>query len=185
MRATNGYLLAERPDPKVAEKVLHHEKVTDAIQAEITIFLRSVQRARLTEEQSALAYAIVRAADELESIGDYCASVVRAYDRLKTSGETFSAEARADLRDYADGVLAYYAEIEEAVLERRPWDLRHFARRDAALTDQANRMRDAHRQRISANTCSPMASMSYSDIVVGLRKLKGHALNIAEAMAAG
>jgi phosphate:Na+ symporter len=142
-----------------------------------------VQRARLTEEQSSLSYAIVRTADELESIADYCASVVRAYDRLKNAGETFSEEARADVGRFAEAVLRYYEEIEDAVLGRRSWDLEHFQRQHSMLTEQANRIREGHRQRVSRNACSPIAGMSFSDIIVGLRKLKGHALNIAEAMA--
>ena len=183
VRATSTYLSAEHPDPDLGAKVLHYENVTDSIQAEITLFLQSVQRARLTTEQSSLSYAIVRAADELESIGDYCASVVRAYDRLKNSGETFSAEARADVGRFAEAVLRYYGEIEDAVAGQRPWDLEHFQRQHSMLTDQANRIREGHRQRVSKNACSPMAGMSFSDIIVGLRKMKGHALNIAEAMA--
>jgi phosphate:Na+ symporter len=182
VRVMTTYLLAEKPERKLGEKVMYYEKVTDSIQAEITVFLRSVQRARLTQDQSSLSYAIVRAADELESITDYCASVVRAYDRLKNADETFTEEARSDLARFADAVVAYFEDIQSALFGRRSWDLEHFERGHADLTEQANRIREAHRRRVSSNTCSPLASMSFSDIIVGLRKLKGHALNIAEAM---
>jgi phosphate:Na+ symporter len=183
VRATSAYLLSEKPSAELGEKVMFYEKVTDSIQAEITVFLRSVQRARLTDEQSSLSYAVIRAADELESITDYCASVIRAYDRLRNAGETFSEAARADLGRFADGVVKYYEDIENALMGRRSWNLKHFERGHDLLTEQANRIREAHRERVSSNACGAQASMSFSDIIVGLRKLKAHALNIAEAMA--
>jgi Na+/phosphate symporter len=87
---------------------------TRSREGEITLFLRRVQRARLTEAESTLADSLIRAADELESVTDYCASVVRAKDHLLASGQRFTQEAAGDLVDFTDAVLAYSAEVEKA-----------------------------------------------------------------------
>ena len=51
------------------------------------------------------------------------------------------------------------------------------------LREQANAIRQRHEERLNQGKCLALTGMIYSDIVVALRKINGHILNVAESMA--
>jgi len=51
------------------------------------------------------------------------------------------------------------------------------------LRDQANEIRQNHAERLNRGKCLALTGMIYSDIVIALRKINGHILNVAESMA--
>jgi len=46
----------------------------------------------------------------------------------------------------------------------------------------ADDMRDKHVDRISKGLYQPVSALTYSDMVVSLRKIRAHAINVAEAV---
>ncbi len=180
--ATEKLLLAKHFDQKAYDKIHHYEEVTDAIQKEITVFLCRIQQAPLAPDQTLLAHSIIQAADELESVADYCAGLARALSRLNQGGEAFTEPALADLHSYTRAVMGNYRELLAALQKGEPLDQRHFEREKEALAHEGNRLRDQHRQRLETRNCTPIAGMIFTDLIVGLRKLKGHTLDVVKAL---
>jgi len=182
-KQTSEYLLADRPDKKVRDKILHLEDVTDKIQAEVTLFLCKTQEARLSFEQSSLSYSLIRAADELESIADYCVSLTRHKDRLFTAEEELSAEAKKDLKLYLQNTYSYFDSIMKTSAQSQSWNLEAISKQSDELNNQAKKILAGHRERLQKSKCSPLCGIFFNDMISGLRKMRAHSKNFAEAMA--
>lgn len=181
MATTRDFLRADEAKEEVAEEIRRLEGVTDSIQAEITLFICKVQENRLSAQQSADCYAIMRAADELESIADYCEALSRYRWNLQKKEASFSDDAKNDLCGYFDRIVAFYDLVHDAIKARSEHDMRVLRAQVTSLKEEGNRIRRAHRQRIEAGSCSPTSGMFFSDMIVALRKVRSHVVNLAEA----
>jgi phosphate:Na+ symporter len=178
------YIEASAHEARLLEKILRYEEITDAIQLELTIFLCRVQQARLTDEQSQMAYALIRASDELESVADYCGSTARALARMQQGSESFTAPAQEDLLLYARSVARNYHALETGLAGNgEPLRLAAFEEERTVLGHEGDRLREQHRRRIESGSCSAIAGMVFTDAMVGLRKLKGHTYEVVRALA--
>ncbi len=182
VEATRKLLLAEKFDPALFEKIVSYEKITDSIQSEITIFLCRAQQARLSSEQSAASHAYIHASDEFESIADYCASLARARARLHEAGQSLTGPALETLSSYTTAVTQNFADMVAALLRGERLDRSHFEKTTLALAEEGNHIRNLHRQRLESGSCAPLAGMAFTDMIVGLRKLKSHTLEVVRAL---
>lgn len=180
---TRVYLLAERAKDSDLEEIQRKEGITDSIQAEITLFLCKVQENRLTAEQSAEAYATIRAADELESIADYCEALAKYRDNLEKKRAVFSDEAKAELVSFFDSVRDFFEQVHTGMKQGGDINLGTLYATGEELRTKANLIRSGHRRRLEGGTCSPVAGMFFTDMIVALRKVRAHTVNLAEALA--
>ena len=180
---TRDYVRSKKPQKTAYDKIHHLEDVSDSIQTEITVYLCQLQQAKTSSEQSRRIYAIIRAADELESIGDYNAALSRHRNRLEETQTSFNPAVRKDLRTYFDSVIGFYEQIHQCI-SNDGWELSGIYNRSDLLTAEANRIRSVHLKRLSESLCDPISGMLFSDMIVSLRKVKSHLLNIAEALGA-
>ncbi len=186
LKRTKEYVLSLKPDSKIRERILKYEEISDAVQTEITVFVCKIQTARLSSEEASLTYGIIRAADELESIVDYCAALVRHRDRLeKTAIETkerFNKEMISELESYFIKIIKYFEEIKLKTNNEKGIDANEIERFDNRLTEDAIRIREEHRIRVSKGLTQPVPAMLFSDMIVSLRKIKSHTTNMAEVL---
>lgn len=178
---TQTLLVSGKSSEADLEEVMRLESITDSIQAEITLFLCKVQENRLSEVQSADCNALIRAADELESIADYCQSLARYQHNLEKKEATLSQAAHAELTDYVERTRVFYQSIHTDILAREQHDLRQIHIQVQSLKDAGNAIRRAHRGRVEDGTCSPIGGMFFGDMIVALRKIRSHIVNLAEA----
>ncbi len=179
---TKEYLLSEDTNPELRKRISKYETISDNIQTEITVFLCQVQAARLSPKDSAFAYAMIRAADEFESVGDYCDNLARYRDRLTQSKEKISSGAIKELEDLFDKIIKFYRKIDISLQTGNDWDLRDLNLDMEEVICFANTMQENHRDRLNQGMCKPIAGMLFSDMVVGIRKIKNHLINVAEVM---
>ncbi len=182
IQQTRDFINAPTPDEGDLEAINLRESITDSIQAEITLFVCKVQENRLTAEQSAEAYSIIRAADELESIADYCQDIARYRANLEKKGGKFSEDAAMEFQSFFDRVSSFYAEVYEDMRDYRDPNLTRLNIESEALTEKANRIRSTHRGRLEGGICTPVSGMFFTDMIVALRKIRGHTVNLAEAL---
>jgi phosphate:Na+ symporter len=156
--------------------------VTDNIQKEVTLFLTTVMQMPLTAEQSARGYALIRIADEIESVGDYCASLAKYRLRLHAQKQSLSSTAKQELgallRDTRDLYLAVVERIQQTEDKVRDRDLLDWGARHR---EHADEIRDHHLARVSAGTCDALTGLIFSDMIVALRRIKNHSINMVEA----
>ncbi|PKN11912.1 MAG: hypothetical protein CVU69_09875 [Deltaproteobacteria bacterium HGW-Deltaproteobacteria-4] len=164
-------------------KVTSLEDETDIMQHEITTFVVTLmQSGNASNSQSDRAYSYVRAADELESIADYAASLCSYMKRLDKHELDFSQEAWKDLLDYHREVFAFFNQVcndfknEDVVSSRKIYDEAH------RLNDLADAIRDNHLKRMKAGSCGALPALTFSDMAVALRRIKNHTVNLHEAL---
>lgn len=164
-------------------KVTAIEDETDVMQHEITTFVVTLMQAgNASNSQSDRAFSYVRAADELESIADYSASLCSYMKRLDKHELDYSPEAWEDLLDYHREVFAFFVLVcndfttTDAVSNRKIYDEAN------RLNDLADAIRDRHLKRMKAGCCGALPALTFSDMAVALRRIKNHTVNLHEAL---
>ena len=165
------------------QKVKEIEQQTDVMQHEITTFTVTLMQAgKASKEQSDMAYGYVRAADELESIADYTASICSYMKRLEKHELDFSDDAWNDLIRFHHEVLAFYNKVGEVLKDEGITDTVSIRQEASQLNDLADEIRNAHLARTKAGACGALPGLTFSDMAVALRRIKNHTVNLHEAL---
>ena len=166
------------------QKVKAIEEQTDIMQHEITTFtVTLMQSGKASNEQSDRAYAYVRAADELESIADYAASICSYMKRLTKHELDFSEEAWQALIDFHREVLAFYNQVGKVFIDEDGSNTEGVREAASRLNDLADAVRHAHLERMKSGSCGALPALTFSDMAVALRRIKNHTVNLHEALA--
>ncbi len=168
---------------KLKKKITKYEEITDSIQAEITLFLCKAQEQPMSTEESQLSYALIRAADEFESVADYCLTIIKQKDRLKNESGRWSKEANKDLEKLYSRTSHYFKSIQEGLRNGEGLDLPKLKNLHLEIKSVAKEVRVRHEQRLQKGECSPVAGMIYNDVVGSIKKMSSHSVNVAEAIA--
>lgn len=167
------------PTPKQLAKVRDYERITDNIQKEVTVFLCKVLEKPMSAHQSQQSQAIVKIVDELESIADYLDRIVGYKERFKQDPQT--GESNQEYFKFMDAVWEFHQLCINGFINQTTIDLDYIFKKSEELRIWADDMRDRHIERISKGEYEPLSALTYSDMVVALRKIRAHAMNIAEA----
>lgn len=164
-------------------KVKAIEEKTDIMQHEITTFTVALMQAgQSSNDQSDRAYAYVRAADELESIADYAASICSYMKRLDKHEQNFSEDAWADLNRFHQDVFAFFIDVCKLFQNEEVCNKDAIAAEAGRLNDLADFVRNAHLGRMKAGSCGALPALTFSDMAVALRRIKNHTVNLHEAL---
>lgn len=174
----------DAPDRGDLERdIFEREKVLDNVQKEVFVFLSNVVAGQMPHDATAKAHAQMRLADEYESLGDYVTSVLKALKKLKDGEMALDGSDRENLIGLHDRVEAYISKVGEYVEAEEP-DLLLWARSEGlAITKQMKAARRDHQTRLQNEEVSPFLSLIVTDILNYYRRMKDHALNIAEVIA--
>ncbi len=175
----SGNLSPEDHKKKVA-KVKDYEQITDNIQKEITVFLISVLEMSLTKKESATAQSITRIADELESVADYL-DLLASYSERNNLKEVLYNGAADDFFSLYAKVKAYFEETSGPFVRNESNDMSVIKRKSGQLREEANDIRDRHLNRVGKGDYPPLSAITYSDMIVALRKIRSHSENIAQS----
>ena len=172
-------------DNEVARRsIFEGEQALDDQQREIVQFLARLVRGRITTEIAAETRKQIRLADEYESVSDYVAALLKQILRRRQSGARFSDNATSEMLAMHDRVAAYVASVSAGLRSAAQPDYLARARaEDDSITHFYKDLRNAHMNRIVSGECEVLTGMIYADMMQSYRKVKSHALNIAEAIA--
>lgn len=179
---TKEYVNLPKHDKKMFARINHLEDITDNIEEEMIKFITTISTGSLSRTQSARAYALVRMADEIESIADSLQSFAIYRGRLYKRKEDISEEAWQDIMEFFDRVAAYFEQLTTARTRGVGIpEVKGAIREVEELTRLADRMRDRHLERIQSGSCQSVTAQTYSDMFVSLRHIKNHSVNYIEA----
>lgn len=168
-------------DPKKLAKIKDYERITDNIQKEITLFLCKVMERPMSSEQSKHSQALIKVADEFESIADYLERIVNYKVRFKDNPSQGPTIAEYD--EFMEEVWAFFQICAAGIFTSDRVDPQEIFNKSEELRIWADDIRDKHLERVSRGDYEPLSALTYSDMVVALRKIRAHALNVAEAVA--
>ncbi|MCB1665611.1 MAG: Na/Pi cotransporter family protein [Pseudomonadales bacterium] len=178
---TKEYISKDTHDKEMFDRINHLEDITDNIEEEMINFVTTLLTDSVTQSQSSRGYALIRMADELESIADSLQSFSIYRARLYKQKESLSPEAWDDLSRFYNEVDTFVGRV--CMARRKRADASRITglmEESKRLNKMANNMRDAHLERLKTSICQSIPGQSYSDMFVSLRHIKNHALNILE-----
>jgi phosphate:Na+ symporter len=171
--------IAKDKHAETIAKIHHYENVCDNIQKEITLFVLKLLESPLSTKESEDAHSLTKVADELESISDYLANLANYSKRIPLE-VLLDEEAGADFFGLFTDVKKYYDDVSHAFVEMMNVDLEKTWSTSEELRKEANIIRNRHLERVGEGRYEPMTALTYSDLIVSLRKIRSHTQNLAE-----
>jgi phosphate:Na+ symporter len=168
-------------DPKKLAKIFDYERITDNIHKEITVFLCYVMEKPMSHHQSEQIQAMIKITDELESVADYIERLANYRERFKNN-EVLTGESREEFFQFLDEVWAFFEMIASGLDSGENLDMDRVEAKSQELQLWADSMREKHLDRISKGTYAPVTALTYSDMVVALRKIRAHSFLMAGAI---
>jgi phosphate:Na+ symporter len=176
------FIVENKEDETAEKKVFHREEVLDLVQKEINEFLSHLLAGNVTQDVMEEGRNQIRMADEYESISDYITSILKLNIKLRKEELTISEKNREELLDLHDHVTTYIALINEGV-KLNNLDVVSKARTQGdTITHLMKEYRSNHLERVGTDHMSPLESLVTTDILNAYRRIKDHALNIAEVV---
>lgn len=176
--------IMEKPEPNepLVQKVFHREAVLDNVEQEVIDFLTELMTGQVPHAVTVEGRQQLRIVDEYESISDYVSNVLKAHLRIVNEGLTLSEAQRAGVTELHDEVVRYVKMITKAFEAGQGDIIGKATTQGRAITHEAKELRNAHIDRMTETKIAPILSMSYTSMLNAYRKIKDHALNIAEAL---
>ncbi len=175
------YRLEPGKNSDLRDRILKKEKVTDAIQHEITVFMSKAMTGVLTEAQTEQIRSNIRLAGEIESVADYCERLANYRRRMQRMNVAMSSAAMTELNDYLDKTVAFYDEIIDRGRRGETGWMMPVNAKGRDLLETADQLRDQNLARLAAQRCDPNAGIFFNDMLVAMRRIRNHSVNIAEA----
>jgi len=177
---TSDIIMQKNDVKEKVKDVFKLERSIDISQKEITVYLVKLSTKSLRYERTREVQSLIRAADELESIGDYCESLVNYIRKTKINNMQFSDESRLELNKLMSKVVKSY-EIAHSGFKRKDRSfLPDIKITDRNIREYANYAREQHMLRLNEGMCDSLAGLIFNDTLVSMRRIGNHVVNLAE-----
>jgi phosphate:Na+ symporter len=135
----------------------------------------------LTQKQSIQTRSLIRIADELESVADYLERLAFYKNRFD---ENFSmnGDVAIEFFSFYDQMLSLFEHSTSGLIDPEKVVVKSTEKEADELKIIADDMRDKHLKRISKGEYSPLSSLTYSDMVVAVRKIRLNAVHLARSI---
>jgi phosphate:Na+ symporter len=177
-------LKSEKQDSGLVKKIFHREEILDNVQKEIFVFLSNLVSGQVPHDITKKAHMQMRIADEYESLSDYVANVLKGIKKLDELGLPLDEPAREKLLALHARVSAYIQRVNMSVKDDEKKNILTWATDEGtAIGLLMKDFRRQHLERLQNEEVSPFFSLAFTDILNYYRRMKDHALNIAEVVA--
>ncbi|KKM02746.1 hypothetical protein LCGC14_1781350 [marine sediment metagenome] len=172
-----------RPDEEDIRKIFNKEEVLDTVQKEITVFLTDLLAGNVTHDVADEGRRILRMADEYESISDYGASILKLRLRLDEADLHLAVKDRDGILKLHDEVATYVEMINTACRQNNPGIVAKAHSQGDGITHHIRELRGRHLEDVSRIRQEPLVTVIFVDLLNAYRRVKDHAMNVAEALA--
>lgn len=166
----------------VDSKIFEREEILDNVQKEIFLFLSNMVSGQVPHEVTNAANKQMRLADEYESLSDYTANVLKGIKKIEQGDVKLEGTAQEKILELHDRVAAYIAKVDQFMKDDNPDVLTWANTEGAAIAKLMKTIRADHLASLQNEEGSPYFSLAYTDMLNYYRRLKDHALNIAEVV---
>ena len=135
----------------------------------------------MSHHQSEQVQAMIKIADELESVADYIERLANYRERFK-GNEQLQGESRTEFFQFLDEVWDFFQLVGAGLDNGEALDMGKIESKSQELQLWADSMREKHLDRISKGAYLPVTALTYSDMVVALRKIRAHSYLMASAI---
>lgn len=178
---TRSYLHSNTKDPAQLAKIKDYEQITDNIQKEVAIFCTTVMQMKLNKTESAEIQFLIKASDELESVADYLERMA-VYKSNFEASFNLEGESHQEFWEFFGQVHEYYRTCAKGLEDLEGFDASLCDRKSNELQLLANDLRNRHLSRVADGKYSALSTLTYSDMIVALRKIRSHSHNLSDAI---
>ena len=164
-------------------KIFRREDILDLIQKEVVEFLSSLLSGNVPHDVMDDGRKQLRMADEYESIGDYITTLLKLNLKMRKGEMEMMAATRDEILELHGRLLEYISMINDAVKENNVRVMLKARSRGDEITHLIKEYRTNHLERVEKGDLSPLKSLIITDMLSSYRRVKDHALNIAEVLA--
>ncbi|MBT3200010.1 MAG: Na/Pi cotransporter family protein [Phycisphaerales bacterium] len=168
---------------KNVQKIFHKEEVLDIMQTEVTVFVTDLLAGSLTHDLADEGRRILRIADEYESASDYVQNLLKLYLRLEQADLQFSHADRDHILALHDEVVTYVDMVSTACRQNRGEVVTKAHSIGEGISHHIRRLRNQHLADVAETRPAPLVTVIYTDMLNAYRRVKDHAMNVAEALA--
>jgi len=170
-------------DDANVQKIFHKEEVLDIMQTEVTVFVTDLLAGSLTHDLADEGRRILRMADEYESASDYVQNLLKLYLRLEQADLKFSIADRDHILGLHDEVVSYVDMVSTACRQNRGEVVTKAHSVGEGISHHIRRLRNQHLADVAETRPAPLVTVIYTDMLNAYRRVKDHAMNVAEALA--
>jgi phosphate:Na+ symporter len=174
--------LEKGSNEELERKIFEREEILDNIQKEIFLFLSNMVSGQVPLEVTNTANRQMKLADEYETLSDYTANILKGYKRLTKDKMELDGRAKEKILMLHDRVAAYIVKVDEYMKDENADVLTWANTEGASISKLMKEFRGEHLSRLQKEEVSPYFSLAYTDMLNFYRRLKDHALNIAEVV---
>ncbi len=174
---------SDKRDEASEAKLFRREEILDIVQKEIVEFLSNLLSGNVPHTVMNIGRKQLRMADEYESISDYITNILKLNLKMRKAGMQMLPQARDEIMDLHGRVSEYIELVNRAVEEDNQKILIKARTHGDAITHMIREYRSNHLERVENGHTSPLNSLIITDIFTSYRRVKDHALNIAEVLA--
>ena len=168
---------------KFSDKIFRREEILDNVQKEIFLYLSHLVAGQVPQEITGKAHKQMRIADEYESLSDYITNVLKGIKKMEQNSLPLDGPAKEKLIALHDRVATYIARVDKSMKVESGDDLAWATTEGAAIGELMKEYRRQHLERLQKEEVSPFFSLAFTDMLNFYRRMKDHALNIAEVVA--
>jgi len=173
---TERYLENGSNSGRAMAKIKDYERITDNMHKEIYAFLGKLSENSLTHNQAQTVMAHLKIADCLENIADYVDKTASYNTRyLQGGGKT---EWKEEFMGFFREVREFYSEVSECLPMKNEEAVKKMQIKSQKLKLMAETIRQDHLSRLGEFEEDAMSLMTYSDMVVAVRKIRGHSFKL-------
>jgi phosphate:Na+ symporter len=147
------------------------------------VFLSEMVTGQITHDVMNEARNQMRMADEYESLSDYIVNVLKGLVKLRNNQLVLPEEGQDELRSMHLNVAEYIKMINRSLRSENADILLRAQTDSESITRQMKEYRRLHLLRLSDGKTTPLNSLVFTDMLNNYRRMKDHALNIAEVVA--
>jgi phosphate:Na+ symporter len=177
---TEQYLTQGSSSGRTLAKIKDYERITDNMHQEIHRFLGSLIEKSLTYNQAQTVQGYIKIADDLENIADYLDKLASYNTRYIQSGS--QSAWREEFMVFFFEVKNFYQLISKNLPLRPDTDEKSIQLMAQRLKIAAETLREEHLKRLGVTEGEALSLMTYSDMVVSVRKIRGHSLKLHSSL---
>jgi phosphate:Na+ symporter len=176
-------LESDEHNQELEQKIFRREEILDNVQKEVFLFLSSMVSGQVPHDITAKAQMQMRIADEYESLSDYVSNVLKGIKKLQQNDLAVEGDSLVKLLSLHKKVGAYITKINEYMRDESGDILPWANTEGVSISTQMKELRREHMACLQSEKVSPLFSLVYMDMLNFYRRMKDHALNIAEVLA--
>ena len=161
------------------ERIAKYERISDNMENEIGKYLGQVSNAHLSDDTKQKIRSMLRAIDDLESIGDSCYNMARTLERRRTQQITFK-------QVQTDGLEEMYGLLEQSLAQmvlvlQGEAGTEESTRLENAINQLRDRLREGNMSAVDEHDYSYACSTAFMDLVAECEKCGDYVINVIEA----